>query len=111
MPVTYDNLFTYLEEKLAKETCDHSLRHTRAFARRHGLPFDELRDEVEHRGGYCDCEVFLNACILHAGDDEVIGELALRNVEMDLVPSVPRPHSEDCRAGQADVEEHLSRRT
>ena len=50
MPVTYDDFFTYLEEKLGKATCDHSLRYTRAFARRHGLSFDGLRDEVEQRG-------------------------------------------------------------
>jgi hypothetical protein len=60
--VTYQQLFEYLGKRLAAgEPCDNTLRLTQEFAIRHGLSFGELSQTLEGLGGYCDCEVLLNA--------------------------------------------------
>jgi Protein of unknown function (DUF2695) len=41
--------------------CDGTLRATEAWARRESLPWEPLRRGLEDHGGFCDCEVVLNA--------------------------------------------------
>jgi hypothetical protein len=42
-------------------TCDHTLRHTRAWLDRSGLPnLDRIVAALQERGGHCDCEVLRN---------------------------------------------------
>jgi hypothetical protein len=69
----YGQLFDYLDRRLARKECDNTLRFTQQFARRHRLFFGELSQTVEDMGGYCDCEVLLNAARTIA-PEEVIGE-------------------------------------
>jgi hypothetical protein len=39
---------------------DNTLCAAKAWARREKVPWAWLRDELEDRGGFCDCEVLLN---------------------------------------------------
>jgi hypothetical protein len=62
---TFGELFDYLNNKLsAGENCDNTLRLTKAFAKQQRLDVDELTEELERCGGFCDCEVLLNAMML-----------------------------------------------
>ncbi len=53
--------------------CDNTLRLTEEFAEKHDLSFGDLAQILGEMGGYCDCEVLLNAEERIPGD-EVIGE-------------------------------------
>ena len=73
---TYGDLFDYVTSKLGDNLmreCDHTLRHTKQFAKMHGLCSEDLVRIVGEMGGFCDCEVLLNsACdIPH---EDVIGK-------------------------------------
>lgn len=60
--VTYQELFGYLEKRLAGgEQCDNTLRLTKEFAEKHDLSFGELSQILEGMGGFCDCQVLLNS--------------------------------------------------
>ncbi len=67
----YDDLFNDLHDKLSHGSCDHTLRHAKAFAEVHGLHFGELSDVLQDMGGYCDCEVLINAAGRIDGDEEI----------------------------------------
>jgi hypothetical protein len=45
---------------LREHGCDNTLRVAEAWARREKVPWARLREVLESRGGYCDCEVLLN---------------------------------------------------
>jgi hypothetical protein len=77
---TYDELFQHILKQLSKKTCDHTLRYTKAFAEKHGLDFADLKDRLSYAGGYCDCEVLLNAEDNIFGD-EVIGHETVISVK------------------------------
>lgn len=49
-----------LYDILVKDGCDHTVRHTRAFLKERGLPIRRTLSWLRDRGGYCDCEVYLN---------------------------------------------------
>jgi tetratricopeptide (TPR) repeat protein len=51
----------HLERTLPASPCDHTMRHTKMWLDHCGLlnP-DRIREALEHRGGYCDCEVLQN---------------------------------------------------
>jgi len=53
-------LFDAVEDLLAGTSCDHSLRHTRAWLVEHGHFGDLVVSWLEENGGYCDCEVVAN---------------------------------------------------
>ncbi len=60
--VKYRELFDYMYKRLADgEQCDNTLRLTKRFAEQHDLSFGELSQVLEGMGGYCDCEVLMNA--------------------------------------------------
>jgi hypothetical protein len=96
--VSYDDLFVFLDEKLCRgaffsedsedisqedfqnlidelmSRCDRTFRHTKAFARRHGLFLGELTQMLERYGGRCDCLVLLNVAFgrgSHLGDQVI----------------------------------------
>ena len=72
---TYGNLFTYLCHRRFDNgiECDGTLRLTQEFAEKHGLFFEHLAQVLGDMGGYCDCEVLLNAEPRIAAD-QVIGQ-------------------------------------
>ena len=49
-----------LDAGLSEGGCDNTLRAAKAWARREKVPWAWLRDQLEERGGFCDCEVLLN---------------------------------------------------
>jgi hypothetical protein len=49
-----------IEVGLLAQGCDNTLRRAQAWARREKVRWAWLRNELEERGGYCDCEVVLN---------------------------------------------------
>ena len=53
-------LFDALERAISKDGCDHSLRHTYAWAQAQGLDAELIANWTRQYGGYCDCEVLGN---------------------------------------------------
>ena len=49
-----------IDAGLSGRGCDNTLRSAEAWARREKVPWAWLRDQLEDRGGFCDCEVLLN---------------------------------------------------
>lgn len=70
---TYGDLFDYLDRRLERCDCDNQLTHTTRFAEENGLFFGELAQRLEDMGGYCDCEVLMNAAA-DINPEQVIGE-------------------------------------
>ena len=58
----YEAIFIALGEGFHPyvEICDHSLKHTEAWAERNGVEPAQLREWLHDNGGYCDCEVLFN---------------------------------------------------
>jgi hypothetical protein len=71
---TYGELFDHVMDYLGG--CDNTVLHTMEFALMHELDFKSLARRLRHHGGYCDCEVFLNAART-IDDDELIGHESL----------------------------------
>jgi len=72
--IRYKQLFNYLCSRSAGgHACDRTLRLTREFAEKHGLSFEHLAKVLAEMGGYCDCEVLLNAAESIAAN-QVIGQ-------------------------------------
>lgn len=55
-----DKLCIFIEDKIEKSGCDHSLRFTLEWAKKNGINQDDLIDVLELNGGFCDCEVTYN---------------------------------------------------
>lgn len=55
-----NDLISFVEEKLSKNNCDHSLKHTRRWALDNKFDQNDLIDILEANGGWCDCEVTYN---------------------------------------------------
>ena len=53
-------LLNHLDEKLAHEACDHTLRLTLAWAAAQGLDGERIASWTRENGGFCDCEVLAN---------------------------------------------------
>lgn len=69
---TYGKLFRYLKQEFAKgDECDNTLRLTKLFAEQHKLSFAELSEVLMGMGGYCDCEVLLNAAFRIPPQDHI----------------------------------------
>lgn len=52
-----EDLFDYLETKLGKEECNHSLRYAMQFMMEKRLNFPKVTSWLNNNGGYCDCKV------------------------------------------------------
>lgn len=52
-----EDLFDFLEVKLEKEECNHSLRYAMQFIMENHLDFPKLTSWLQQNGGYCDCKV------------------------------------------------------
>jgi hypothetical protein len=59
-PEQLRTLIEYLEEALAEEGCDHTLRLTARWAAQKGIDTDALAASLAEFGGGCDCEVLAN---------------------------------------------------
>lgn len=63
LPMTvglFEQLFDVLDERLAEDPCDHSLRLTEEFLAECDLDTEEVLVWLAERGGTCDCEVLAN---------------------------------------------------
>ena len=57
------SLFGYLSKKLSTDECDHTLQHTNAWLAKKiedENTRQQVLNEIQKDGGYCDCEVLLN---------------------------------------------------
>lgn len=52
-----EDLFDYLEFKLEKEECNHSLRFAMQYMMENRLDFPKLTSWLQQNGGFCDCKV------------------------------------------------------
>ena len=52
-----EDLFDYLEDKLEREECNHSLRFSMQFMMENRLDFPKVSSWLQQNGGYCDCKV------------------------------------------------------
>lgn len=53
----FEDLFGFIEDKLAGETCHHSLRFSMQFMMENRLNFAAMSGWLQRNGGYCDCKV------------------------------------------------------
>jgi hypothetical protein len=58
-----DELFAAVAAALEGAECDNTLKHTRAWIAANYLPADPIVEWLEGHGGYCDCEVLMNAAV------------------------------------------------
>jgi len=59
-PVQTASMIRAIDAGLGERGCDNTLRAAQAWARREKVRWSWLRNELEDRGGFCDCEVLLN---------------------------------------------------
>jgi len=52
-----EDLFDFLEGKLEREECNHSLRFAMQFMMENRLNFPRVSAWLQQNGGYCDCKV------------------------------------------------------
>lgn len=52
-----EDLFDYLEMKLEKEECNHTLRFSMQYMMENRLNFPKVSSWLQQNGGYCDCKV------------------------------------------------------
>jgi Protein of unknown function (DUF2695) len=52
-----EDLFDFLEDKLAGEECNHSLRYSMQYIMENRLNFPKLTAWLQQNGGFCDCKV------------------------------------------------------
>lgn len=52
-----EDLFEYLEDKLEREECNHSLRFAMQYMMENRLNFPKVSSWLQQNGGYCDCKV------------------------------------------------------
>lgn len=52
-----EDLFDFLEMKLEREECNHSLRFAMQFMMENRLNFPRLTNWLQQNGGFCDCKV------------------------------------------------------
>lgn len=54
-------LFDFLDERLGESSCDHTFRHTLSFLEAGHINPEPVLGWLQQAGGYCDCEVIMNA--------------------------------------------------
>ena len=74
----------YVERMLGTHGCDSTLRWARRWRELRAPGARGLERRLEARGGFCDCEVFLNGWSLRE-------ELQVRDADGELVWPSPRP--------------------
>jgi Protein of unknown function (DUF2695) len=74
----------YVDRMLDSHGCDHTLRWARRWRELRAPAGRGLERRLEARGGFCDCEVFLNGWSLRE-------DLQLRDEDGELVWPSPRP--------------------
>lgn len=52
-----EDLFDFLDDKLEKESCNHSLRFSMQYIMENRLNFPKLTAWLQQNGGFCDCKV------------------------------------------------------
>ena len=52
-----EDLFYYLEDKLEREECNHTLRFSMQYMMENRLNFPKLSAWLQRNGGFCDCKV------------------------------------------------------
>ena len=52
-----EDLFHFLEIKLEREPCNHSLRFSMQFMMENRLNFPKMTTWLQENGGFCDCKV------------------------------------------------------
>jgi hypothetical protein len=52
-----EDLFDYIEFKLEKDECDHSLRYALKYMMENRLNFPKVTAWLNENGGYCDCKI------------------------------------------------------
>lgn len=52
-----EDLFDFLETKMAREECNHSLRFSMQYMMENRLNFPKLSSWLQRNGGFCDCKV------------------------------------------------------
>lgn len=55
-----EELVDHVATQLESRPCDHTTRHAEAWCRARGLNVRATLDWLKTRGGWCDCEVWLN---------------------------------------------------
>ncbi len=73
-----EDLFDFLEYKLEKEECNHSLRFSMQYMMENRLNFPKVSAWLQQNGGYCDCKVLEQIAPVWRrtfdGDEEVPAE-------------------------------------
>ena len=64
----FESLLNFVDEMLAMQGCDNTLSHAQTWARAHGVPWAGLSRALRSLGGFCDCEIGMNAAA--EGDEE-----------------------------------------
>lgn len=52
-----EDLFDFIDFKLERESCDHSLRFAMEYMMKNRLNFPKVTSWLNENGGYCDCKV------------------------------------------------------
>ncbi|MBC8769595.1 DUF2695 domain-containing protein [Arenibacter sp. BSSL-BM3] len=71
-------LCLFIENRIEKNGCDHSLKNTFEWAEKNGINKADLIDVLKLNGGFCDCEVTFNL------PEDCDLELESENKEMDF---------------------------
>ena len=64
MPINaaqFQSLLNFVDEMLAMQGCDNTLAHAQTWARAHGVSWAGLSRGLRSLGGFCDCEIGMNA--------------------------------------------------
>lgn len=65
----YRSLLNFVEEMLAMQGCDNTLAHSETWARAHKVGWAKLGRALRSLGGFCDCEIGMNA-VSHDTDED-----------------------------------------
>ena len=52
-----EDLFGFIENKLERETCNHTLRYAMQYVMENRLNFPKVTAWLNENGGFCDCKV------------------------------------------------------
>ena len=82
-------LYCYVARMLDEHGCDNALRFARRYRDQRAPSATGLEDVLEARGGFCDCEIFLNGVTLAGSptsSDEDTDEALLPEVLPEVLP-------------------------